>query len=55
MNRPAKPLYVPWRARLRPTPPRQPAAARPATPPPAARPGIATRWKPRDRVRAAGA
>ncbi len=55
MNRPAQPMYVPWRSRLRPGELRpQPGtpAPRPASAP---RPGIAARWKARDRVRTAGA
>ncbi len=52
MNRPARPMPVPWKVRLRAAPgPRHP-DRREAPAPAPARPGIAARWKPRDRVRA---
>ena len=55
MNRPDRPMYVPWRSRLRPGEPRPQSGAPAPKPPSAPRPGIATRWKARDRVRTAGA
>ncbi|MBK6981913.1 MAG: hypothetical protein IPH30_10730 [Betaproteobacteria bacterium] len=55
MNRPDRPMYVPWRSRLRPGEPRPQSGAPAPKPPSAPRPGIAARWKARDRVRTAGA
>ena len=54
MNRLTRPLPTPWSERFRGDPsPRQP-SPRADAPLFASRPGIAARWKPRDRVRAAG-
>ncbi len=55
MNRyPKRPMPAPWTIRLSNV--RLPSAPspRPAAPASAPRPGIAARWKPRDRVNAAG-
>jgi hypothetical protein len=54
MKRPTRPLPVTWTVRLRDRMfPRQ-SSPRPDATPAAARPGIAARWKPRDRVSVAG-
>jgi len=54
MNRPARPMPAPWIVRLRTPEPLRPKSQRPVPLPGASRPGIAGRWKPRDRVSAAG-
>jgi hypothetical protein len=54
MNRPARPLPAPWIFRLGTPEPLRPMSQRPAPLPAASRPGIAGRWKPRDRVSSAG-
>ena len=54
MNRPARPLPAPWFARLGTPEPLRPVSQRPAQYFTASRPGIAGRWKPRDRVSTAG-
>lgn len=54
MKRPTHSLPVTWTVRLRQTRLPRPSPGRPDVPPAAARPGIAARWKPRDRVSAAG-
>ena len=54
MNSRTRPITAPWIARLPGgASPRQP-SQRPGWPEFASRPGIAARWKPRDRVSAAG-
>ncbi len=54
MKRPTRPLPMTWTVRLRETRIPRTSPSRPDVPPAAARPGIAARWKPRDRVSAAG-
>ena len=54
MNRPARPIPLPWTVRLQSGPTNREPSQRPATPFSALRPGIAARWKPRDRVNAGG-
>ena len=54
MKRPTRSLPVTWTARLRETRIPRPFPPRPHAALAAARPGIAARWKPRDRVSAAG-
>ena len=54
MNRPIRPLPAPWTLRLGRRQAGRPSPAGPDAPLAAARPGIAARWKPRDRVSAAG-
>jgi hypothetical protein len=54
MTRPAPPLPSPWIARLRTPEPLRPVSPGPAPLFAASRPGIAGRWKPRDRVSTAG-
>lgn len=57
MKRPARAMPMPWRVRSGNAGTPRPAAPRPgspATPFAGMRPGIASRWKPRDRVNAAG-
>lgn len=53
MIRPNRSLPAPWIVRLGTPEPLRPMSQGPV-PFPAARPGIAGRWKPRDRVNAAG-
>ena len=53
MKRPTHSLPVTWTVRLREMRFPRPSPARPDVPS-AVRPGIAARWKPRDRVSAAG-
>lgn len=54
MKRPTRPMPVPWTVRLRDKRSPRPSSPRPDAPSSAARPGIAARWKPRDRVSVAG-
>ena len=54
MNRLTRPLPTPWSERFRGTPSPRQSSYRADAPLFSTRPGIATRWKPRDRVRAAG-
>jgi len=54
MNRLTRPLPTPWSERFRGAPSPRQSPPRADAPPFATRPGIAARWKPRDRVRAAG-
>lgn len=54
MNRPIRPVPASWSLRLGSRAAAQPPRARPDAPVSAARPGIAARWKPRDRVSGAG-
>ena len=54
MNRLARSRPRPWTARLRNGDALRQPGREPSRPPFAARPGIAARWKPRDRVNAAG-
>jgi hypothetical protein len=54
MDRPVPSLPQLWTARRRNGAAPRPSGRRPDLPPFASRPGIATRWKPRDRVSAAG-
>ena len=54
MNRLTRPLPTPWSERFRDTSSPRQSSPRADAPPFATRPGIAARWKPRDRVRAAG-
>jgi hypothetical protein len=55
MKRPTRQtLPLTWTVRLRGRGIARPSSPRPDIPPAAARPGIAARWKPRDRVSAAG-
>lgn len=54
MSRLTRPLPTPWSERFRGDPSPRQASPRADNPPFATRPGIAARWKPRDRVRAAG-
>lgn len=51
--KPTRPLPLAWTVRLSNVRLSRPSSTRPEAPP-AARPGIGARWKPRDRVSAAG-
>ena len=54
MTRPTRPLSAPWIARLGTPEPLRPLPRERAPSFAASRPGIAGRWKPRDRVSTAG-
>lgn len=54
MNQSSRPTPLTWHVRLRMAESPRPARERSAGPFAAARPGIAGRWKPRDRVSATG-